>query len=98
MTKIIATGIYHGNRISVEAFSDAGTPKLLINGERDDVFQDEFDRLLLVAPPLGGAYHPRPDSMLAAFSVLDRSFFDQRESINVIGPLEQIPYVEGRIY
>ena len=49
-------------------------------------------------PAMGGTYFPEPDSMLAAFNVLNSIFFDSLEEISVDGDIGEIPYEENTIY
>ncbi len=98
MDKVLASGIYLGNRISVEAFKQDGAITLLVDGVQQKEIQADFEQRLNHAPAMGGTFYPEPDTLLAAFSVLEQSFFDKLHSIRVEGELEEIPNEENQIY
>ena len=60
--------------------------------------QKHFDDCIARQPAMGGPYFPEPDSMLAAFNVLNSIFFDSLEEISVDGDIGEIPYEENTIY
>jgi hypothetical protein len=102
MPKVTATGIYQGNRISVEAFKKAGSILLLVDGFAHAEIQNDFQEKLLTAPAMGGTYHPDPNSLLAAYSVLESSFFDKGTPVEVKaeGDIGTIPTynIRGIVY
>lgn len=98
MDKVTATGIYLENRISVEAFKEDGSILLLVDGLEQKEIQNDFGQKLLNAPAIGGTFYPEPDTLLAAYTVLERNFFDKLEKIDVQGELEEIPNGENTIY
>ena len=98
MGKVIASGIYCGNRITVEAVVEDGTLLILMDEKEVPDLQNRFDELIKVQPAMGGTYFPEPDSLLAAYNVLQHTFFDTLEEINVEGDIGEIPYEENIIY
>lgn len=98
MGKVIASGIYCGNRITVEAVVEDGTLVILMNEKEVPDIQKRFDELIKVQPAMGGTYFPDEDSLLAAYNVLQHTFFDTLEEISVEGDIGEIPYEENTIY
>ena len=98
MAKIIATGIHFGDRITVEVIQEDGTLVITMCGNESPELQKYFDDCIANQPAMGGTYFPEPDSMLAAFNVLENIFFDLLEEIAVEGDIGEIPYEEGKIY
>lgn len=99
MGKVIASGIYCGHKITVEAVVEDGTLLILLDGEFEvpDI-QKRFDELVKGQPAMGGTYFPDKNSLLAAYNVLQHTFFNKLESISVEGDIGEIPYEEGKIY
>ena len=99
MGKVIASGIYCGHKMTVEAVVEDGTLVILMDGEFEvpDI-QKRFDELIKVQPAMGGTYFPEENSLLAAYNVLKHTFFDTLEDINVEGDIDEIPYEENKIY
>ena len=98
MGKVIASGIYCGNRITVEAVVEDGTLVILMNEKEVPDIQKRFDELIKVQPAMGGTYFPDEDSLLAAYNVLQHTFFDTLEEISVEGDIGEIPNEDGVIY
>lgn len=98
MAKIIATGIHFCDRITVEVTKEDGTLVITECGLELPELQKDFDECIEHQPPMGGSFYPKPDSMLAAFNVLQHTFFDTLEEITVEGDIGEIPYEEGKIY
>lgn len=98
MGKIIASGIYCGNRITVEAVVEDGTLLILMDEKEVPDLQNRFDELVKVQPAMGGTYFPDEDSLLAAYNVLQNTFFDKLENIIVKGDIGEIPNEENTIY
>ena len=98
MGKIIATGIYFGHRITLEAVFEDGTVVILMNEMEVPHIQKRFDELVKVQPAMGGTYFPDENSLLAAYNVLQNTFFDILEDITVEGDIGEIPYEEGKVY
>lgn len=98
MGKVIASGIYCGNRITVEVVIEDGTLLILMNEKEVPDLQKRFDELVKVQPAMGGTYFPDENSLLTAYNVLKYTFFDTLEEISVEGELEEIPYEENVIY
>lgn len=98
MGKIIATGIYFGHRITLEAVFEDGTVVILMNEMEVPHIQKRFDELVKVQPAMGGTYFPDENSLLAAYNVLQNTFFDTLEDITVEGDIGEIPYEEGKVY
>ena len=98
MGKVIASGIYCGNRITVEAVVEDGTLLILMDEKEVPELQKRFDELIKVQPAMGGTYFPDENSLLAAYNVLQRTFFDALEKISVEGDIGEIPCEEGKIY
>ena len=99
MGKVIASGIYFGNRITVEVVLEDGTLLILMDGEFEvpDI-QKRLDELIKVQPAMGGTYFPDENSLLAAYNVLKHTFFDTLEEIIVEGDIGEIPYEKNMIY
>ena len=98
MGKVIASGIYCGNKITVEAVVEDGTLVILMNEKEVPDIQKRFDELIKVQPAMGGTYFPDEDSLLAAYNVLQHTFFDELENIIVKGSIDEIPCEDGVIY
>lgn len=98
MGKVIASGIYCGNRITVEAIVEDGTLLILMDEKEVPELQKRFDELVKVQPAMGGTFFPDENSLLAAYNVLQHTFFDTLEKISVEGDIGEIPYEEGVIY
>lgn len=98
MGKVIASGIYCGNRITVEAIVEDGTLLILMNEKEVPDLQKRFDELIKVQPAMGGTYFPDENSLLAAYNVLQNTFFDTLEEISVEGDIGEIPHENGVIY
>ncbi len=99
MGKVIASGIYCGHRITVEAVVEDGTLLILVDGEFElPDLQKRFDELIKVQPAMGGTYFPTENSLLTAYNVLQNTFFDTLEKISVEGDIDEIPNEEGMVY
>lgn len=98
MGKVIASGIYCGDRITVEAVVEDGTLLILVDENEVPDLQKRFDELIKVQPAMGGTFFPDENSLLAAYNVLQHTFFDTLEEINVEGDIGEIPYEENTIY
>ena len=98
MGKVIASGIYCGNRITVEAIVEDGTLLILMDEKEVPELQKRFDELVKVQPAMGGTFFPDENSLLAAYNVLQYTFFDTLEKISVEGDIGEIPHEEGVIY
>jgi hypothetical protein len=98
MGKVIASGIYCGNRITVEAVVEDGTLLILMDEKEVPDLQNRFDELIKVQPAMGGTYFPDENSLLSAYNVLQHTFFDTLEEISVKGDIGEIPYEENIIY
>ena len=98
MGKVIASGIYCGNRITVEAIVEDGTLVILMNEKEVPDIQKRFDELIKVQPAMGGTYFPDENSLLTAYNVLQHTFFDALEEISVEGDIGEIPNEKGMVY
>lgn len=98
MVKIIATGKYLTDRITVEVTQEDGTLVITMDDNESSELQKHLDDCISRQPAMGGTYFPEPDSMLAAFNVLKHTFFDELEEISVDGYIGEIPYEENTIY
>jgi len=76
MSKIIAKGKYLGVERQVECFLKDGLLIVEIDGEFNQEAQNDFIIKLKKCPALGGTYYPPENSLLAAYSVLENTFFD----------------------
>lgn len=95
MGKITATGKKYGFKLTVEFELN----KVLFNGQKDKLLEDDLTELLENPKAIGGTYYPPFDSLLNAYNILRYHFFDEpTEEITVEGELEEIPYEEGIIY
>lgn len=84
MSKIIAKGKYLGVERQVECFLKDGLLIVEIDGEFNQEAQNDFIIKLKKCPALGGTYYPPENSLLAAYSVLENTFFDD-------SPIEGLP-------
>jgi len=93
VTKIIAKGKYMQVERQAEVILEDGFPIIELDGEFDEQVQDRFNQLLETSPPMGGTYHPPKNSMLAAYSVLESTFFDEGSpvALEVDGDIGTIP-------
>lgn len=98
MGKVTATGIYLGHRLTVEVTKENQTVIVTFDGMDVPDLQDHFNELLEHQLPIGGTYYPDENSLLAAYNVLNTTFFDSLEHIEVEGEVEEIPYEENKIY
>ena len=98
MGKVIASGIYCGNRITVEAIVEDGTLLILMDEKEVPDLQKRFDELVKVQPAMGGTYFPDENSLLTAYNVLQYVFFDTLEEISVEGDIGEIPNEKGAVY
>lgn len=95
MARIKAIGKRSGIKIQVEVFMENGSPVIEVDGDYDETLQEEFNELLKNIQPIGGTYYPQPNTLLAAYSVLQLSFFDNIVDVEVIGDIGEIPTYEG---
>ena len=98
MGKVIASGIYCGDRITVEAVVEDGTVVILMDDKEVPDLQKRFDELVKVQPAMGGTYFPDENSLLAAYNVFQHTFFDTLEKISVEDGVGEIPFEEGMVY
>lgn len=98
MGKVIASGIYCGDRITVEAVVEDGTLLILMDEKEVLDIQKRFDELIKVQPAMGGTYFPDENSLLSAYNVLQHTFFDTLEEITVEGDIDEIPYEKDIVY
>jgi hypothetical protein len=96
MAKIIAKGKYFGVDRQVECFMEDGLPIIELDGEYDEQVQSAFNQLLKEAPAMGGTYHPPKNSLLAAYSVLESTFFDGGSPVQLEadGDIGKIPIID----
>jgi hypothetical protein len=100
MSQINAKGKINGLEVNAEVILEDGHPVIEIDGEYDEVVQARFNEMMNAAPSMGGTYYPQPNTLLAAFSVLQSAFFDESDPvvIEVVGDIGEIPYNPGVIY
>ena len=98
MAKVIATGLYYGNRITVESVIEDGILKIYVNEMDIPDIQNTFYELVKTQPAMGGTYYPDENSLLAAFNVLQHTFFDLLEEIHIEGNIGTIPFKQDKIY
>ena len=98
MSSVTATGKFMGQTVTVEAYKENGTIRLLINGEYSPVAQTVFNDKVKTQPPMGGTYYPEQNTLLCAYHVLENSFFEELKSIKVNGETEEIPFNDNQIY
>lgn len=98
MTRIIATGEYLTDKITVEIIEEDGMLILTMNGNETQDLQKHFEECISKQPAMGGTYYPEPDSMLCAFNVLQNTFFDSTPEITIEGDIGEIPHEDGIIY
>lgn len=90
MAKIIATGTWKGDKMTVEVEDG----KVYI----DALENDAFDDLIFEQHVIGGTYYAPAKSMENALNTLTHHFFDDEPKIITIGEFEKIPCVNGRVY
>lgn len=95
MARIKAIGKRNGIEMDVEVIMEDGSPLISIDGDYDETLQEEFNELLKNVQPIGGTYYPQPNTLLAAYSVLQLSFFDNIVDVEVIGDIGEIPTYES---
>jgi len=102
MGKIFAKGNYLGVERQVKVILEDGFPIIELDGEYDELVQSKFNELLKQAPAIGGTYHPPENSLLAAYGVLELTFFDEGSTPEIIvsGDIGIIPTydIEGIVY
>ncbi len=102
MPKITAKGIFQGNESIIEVEKSGNSILIKVNGEFNKQIKNRFDGLLESAPALGGTYYPSKDTLLAAYSVLQSTFFDEGSpvEIEVKGYIGKIPTydINGIVY
>lgn len=93
---IFAKGIYLGQDCTIKCYLLNGSPVIELDGEFNQDAQNDFEEKLKHAPSIGGTYHPDSNSLLAAYSVLDDTFFDIDSNVqmDVIGDIGTIPIAE----
>lgn len=92
MSKIIAKGKYLGVERQVECFLKDGLLIVEIDGEFNQEAQNDIIIKLKKCPALGGTYYPPENSLLAAYSVLENTFFDDSPiEIKTEGDIGKIP-------
>ncbi|MDS1029159.1 hypothetical protein RDV78_01400 [Bacillota bacterium LX-D] len=92
MPKIIAKGKYLGVERQVECFLKDGLLTIEIDGEFNQEAQNDFITKLKKCPAIGGTYYPPENSLLAAYSVLENTFFDDSPiEIKTEGDIGKIP-------
>ena len=97
MSKIIAKGLYLGRECIVECFQVEGSLTIEIDGEFNQEVQNDFNAKLKNCPALGGTYYPPENSLLAAYSVLENTFFDEGSAVEIKteGNIGKIPIYDG---
>lgn len=93
MPKIIARGMLSGRACVAEVVPEAGSLHIELNNEFIEQVQNHFNQLLESSPVMGGTFHPPKSSMLAAYSVLESSFFGAGSPVElkVEGYIGKIP-------
>ena len=97
MGKIIATGKLYGELRTLTVELRDGKPEIL-ETELRELFQHDLDTAIQNQQPIGGTYYPSPETLLAAYNVLNHFFFTELQSLEVVGEIEEIPYTEGLVY
>jgi len=97
MPKIIAKGKYLGVERQVECFLKDGLLTIEIDGEFNQEAQNDFIIKLKKCPAIGGTYYPPENSLLAAYSVLENTFFDEGSAVEIKteGNIGKIPIYDG---
>lgn len=95
MAVITAKGKF-ANRLIVCKVTDNGGQLVLDCGEdTNDLILDYFQMQRQNAPAMGGTFYPQKDSMLAAYSVFQSSFFDELpELLEVDGDIGTVPVAD----
>jgi hypothetical protein len=98
--KITAEGEVNGIKRYVECFMEDGSPIIEVDYDFDEKEQERFNELLKNPPALGGTYYPLPNSLLAAYAVLQHDYFDdsRKVKIKVIGNIGEIPHEKEVVY
>lgn len=98
MSKVIATGIYCGHIITVEAIKEDQRVVVTFDGRDIPELREHFNELISKQHPISGTYYPDNNSLLAAYNVLSTTFFDSLKKITIEGEIEEIPFEQGKIY
>lgn len=94
MSKIIAKGKVNNEMMTITCED----MKFTFDGKENEGFENLILDETEFLRPIGGTYYPEKNTMFAVRIVLEDSFFEELESIEVTSDIETIPYVEGRIY
>lgn len=97
-TKITAVGKICGNTVTVHCEKVDNEIIVTFNGVDNPIREYQFRDELEQHHPVAGTYYPETDTMLNAFEVLSRWFFDEPPEIKIEGELEEIPGEDDVIY
>lgn len=98
MSKIIAIGEYYGDEITVEVTQKDGEFIVSMYDYESSILKEHLLNCIKNQHAMGGTYFPDPNSLLAAYNVLNHNFFDKVIDIRVDGDIEEIPYEDNKIY
>ena len=96
--KIIAKGKRFGANRYVECFIKNESVIIEVDYAFNEREQERFEKLLKTPPALGGTYYPPVNTLLAAYSVLLSTFFDENSDIEIKieGDIGEIPILEEK--
>lgn len=102
MSQINAKGKLDRVEVNVQVILEDGLPIIEVEGEFDESVQKRFNELLKSAPSMGGTFYPQSNTLLAAFSVLESTFFDEGVPVVMesVGDIGEVPTydIEGIVY
>lgn len=94
--RIVADGFRDGVERHVEVFMEDGTPVIEVDYRRIPGEQSRFGLMLEKPSALAGVYYPEPNTLLAAWSILQNDYFDSFVICERIGDIGEIPQPAGK--
>lgn len=98
MGKVTAMGVLFGQKIKVECEKRDGEFVIDFDGKENELLERIARDGLAQERPIAGTYFPPADSLLNAYNYFQYYFFDELETIDVDGDIEEIPFEKGVVY
>lgn len=95
--KIIAFGTYIGVYGQYEVEMEDNKPVIRHEGALIPEATADFEKHLDNPMPMGGTYYPERNTLLNAYGVLEKLFFDDNPELITLGEIGEIPD-DGEIY